>query len=134
MDDMNKRTAQYVQVRDALKRLAEEYDAKKKPLQDLLDRLEGKISSFLDANGVDSIKTESGTAYRSTRYSASLADPDAFMRYVVDNQQFDLLDRRANVTAVKAFVKKNNALPPGVNMSATQTLGVRRGGAKEKDE
>jgi len=56
------------------------------------------------------------------------------MDYVTTNKLFDLLDRRANTTAVKAFVKKNNQLPPGCNLSAVETVGVRRPGAAKDDE
>jgi hypothetical protein len=48
------------------------------------------------------------------------------MRYVIANQKFELLDRRANVTAVKEFVKENKEQPPGCNLSAVETVGVRR--------
>jgi hypothetical protein len=52
------------------------------------------------------------------------------MKYVIDNNLFDLLDRKANVTAVKDHVKEKGALPPGVNLSAIETVGVRRPSAK----
>jgi hypothetical protein len=38
------------------------------------------------------------------------------MDYVIANAAYDLLDRKANVTAVTEFIKENNA-PPGVNFS-----------------
>jgi len=48
------------------------------------------------------------------------------MKFVVDNNKFELLDRRANATAVKDYVAANNVLPPGCNLSAICTVGVRR--------
>jgi hypothetical protein len=59
-----------------------------------------------------------------------LADPEAFMKYVIDNQAFDMLDRKANVTAVKEYVQETGALPPGVNLSSIKTIGVRRASGK----
>ena len=126
-EDVNKRVGQYVQVRDALKRLDEEHDAKRKPLVELQQILSGKLQEALTANNAYSLKTEAGTCYISTRYTASLADPDAFMTYVTATRSFDLLDRRANATAVKEYIGKYNSLPPGCNLNAIQTVGVRRG-------
>lgn len=127
VEDAEKRIRQYVQVRDVLKRLDEEHDAKRKPLVELQQILSGKLQEALTANNATSLKTEAGTCYISTRYTTSLADPDAFMKHVIANGDFDLLDRRANATAVKEYVGKNNSLPPGCNLNAIQTVGVRRG-------
>ncbi len=126
-EDVNKRVGQYVQVRDALKRLDEEHDAKRKPLVELQQILSGKLQEALTANNATSLKTEAGTCYISTRYTASLADPDAFMTFVISNKDFDLLDRRANATSCKEYTAKHNHPPPGVNLNAISTVGVRRG-------
>ena len=125
-ENMNKRVGQYIAVRDALKRIDEKYDAERKPLLEIQEILSGMMQAFLDANKVDNAKTQHGTFYRSTRYTASLADPDVFMKFVIANNKFDLIDRRANATAVKTFVETNNQLPPGCNLNAVQTIGVRR--------
>ena len=129
-EDMNKRTMQYIQIRDALKRVDEKYDAERKPLLEIQEQLAGIIRSFMDTNKLDNLKTAAGTCYTSTRYTASLADPQAFMDFVIRTGKFELMDRRANSTAVKDFVEENNHLPTGCNLNAVQTLGVRRPGAK----
>lgn len=123
---VDQRVGQYIQVRDALKALEEEYEKKKQPLVEVQNLLNGWLMDFLDKAGADSIKTAAGTCYLSTRYTASLADPDAFMKHVIENNRFELLDRRANATAVKDYVKEHGQLPPGANLSAMKTLGVRR--------
>ena len=84
----------------------------------------------METAGADNIKTPHGTCYNSTRYTASLADPDAFMTFVRDNNYYDLIDRKANVTACRDHVKEKGALPPGVNLSAIKTVGVRRASGK----
>lgn len=125
-EDMDKRVSQYVQIRDALKRLEDEYETKRKPLLQLQERLSGRLRTFLETNKLENLKTASGTCYISTRYTASLADPDVFMRFVIANEKFELLDRRANATAVKDYVNDHGALPPGANLNGIQTVGVRR--------
>lgn len=125
-EDLAKRVKQYVQVRDVLKRLEDEYNKKRAPLLEVQSLLSGILEHALDQNNAENVKTEHGTFYRSTRYTANLADPDAFMQYVIDNNKFELLDRRANATAVRAFAEKEKSLPPGCNLNAIRTVGVRR--------
>jgi len=133
-DDMEKRTRQFIEVRDEIKRVEDETKAKLKPLKELQEILAGRIQAFMTANNLENLKTAAGTCYVTSRTTASLADPEAFMTYVMQNQAFDLMDRRANVTAVKAFVQKHKGLPPGCNLSTIETVGVRRAGAVTSDD
>lgn len=123
---VDKRVGQYIQVRDKLKEMDKEYEERRKPLLDLQNSLSGWMMEFLEKTGGTSIKTKLGTVYLSLRYSASLADPDLFMNFVIENKMYDLLDRRANSTACKDYVTEKGTLPPGVNLSALKTVGVRR--------
>lgn len=134
MEDIEKRTAQFVKLRDEIKRLDDEHKAKVKPLKDVLERLTGVILTFMNENNLQNAKTAAGTVHRTHRSQASLADPDAFMNYVIEKRAFELLDRKANTTAVKEFVKEHKALPPGCNLSTIETLGVRRGAEATTDE
>lgn len=122
----DEQVAAYIECRDLLKALDEAHAARKKPLLDLQERLEGWLQAFMEKSQAEAIKTKHGTAYTSTRYTASLADPQAFMQFVIANQKFDLLDRRANSTAVKDYVQENSALPPGCNLNAIVSVNVRR--------
>lgn len=133
-EDMEKRTQQFIDVRDALKRLDDEYKEKRKPLLKIQELLSGRMQAFMSANNLENLRTKAGTCYTSVRRTASLADPAAFMNFVIETNQFELLDRRANSTAVQDFVKKNKVLPPGCNLSSIETLGVRRGNGEKDDE
>jgi len=127
---VDKRVSQYIQVRDAIAKAKEKHEAELKPLVDLQNLLTGWLQEFMDTAGAENVKTSHGTCYQSTRYTASLADPEAFMAFVKSTSQYDLLDRKANVTAVKDYVAEHNTLPPGVNLSAIKTVGVRRATGK----
>jgi hypothetical protein len=122
---VDKRVGQYIQIRNALKKIDDEYEAKRKPLVELQQMLSGWMQAFLTKANADSVKTAHGTCYQSTRYTASLADPEAFMNFVIANQAYDLLDRKANATACRDYAAEHKNLPPGVNMSAVKTVGVR---------
>lgn len=124
------RLQQYIKMRDILKQEEEAYEKRIAETKAVKDLLEGWLQQFLDSAGVTSVKTDHGTVYATTRYSASLADPDAFMKFVVDTNQLELLDRKANVTAVRDYVNEHKQLPPGVNLSARTSVNVRRAADK----
>lgn len=127
-DDLELQISNFIWVRDALAKVDKQWEDERADLVSMKERLEGRIHKFLrDHNITGSVKTQAGTAYTSTKYTASLADPKAFMDYVVNTGQFDLLERRASVTAVKQFIEDNNGqLPAGCNISSHTSLRVRR--------
>lgn len=121
------RINQYIAIRDKLKELDEKQKKEREPLALTLEKLGGWITEFLTVAGVESVKTQHGTAYMTTRSTASLEDPDAFMRHVIGTEAWELLDRRANTPACRDFAEQNGgALPPGVKITSIATVGVRR--------
>jgi deoxyribose-phosphate aldolase len=122
----------YIAVRAKIEETKERHKKELEEAVDLQKELTGKITDFLAQHGVDSVKTSMGTAYSSVKYSASLEDPDLFMKYVIETKDWDLLDRKANVTACRAYVDEHSKLPPGVKLSSIETLGVRSPTGKAK--
>jgi hypothetical protein len=122
---LEKRIAQYVEVRLKIREVTARHEEELKPLIDLHNDLTAWLIEMLDAAGAKSIKTNQGTIYQNTRYTASTTDPKAFMDYVISNNAFDLLDRKADPTAVRDFIEQHESEPPGVQLSAIRTVGVR---------
>lgn len=123
IDDL---VAQMVKVRDKLKEADDAHKAKTKVARDYKEALEGKLLSKLNEVGGESVKTSSGTVYRTTRRSATIADGDAFRQFVIGNEAFDMVDWKANANAVDDFIKSEGSPPPGVNFTTAFTVGVRR--------
>jgi hypothetical protein len=121
------RVEQYVKIRDKIRDLEKAHDDTIKPYKDALEGLNALLLQHLQELGVESARTSSGTVYRSNKTSASVADPAAFFDFVLANKTFDLLDKRANKTAVTDYVKDTGSPPPGVNYTVSQVVGVRRG-------
>jgi hypothetical protein len=106
--------------------LNDEHKIKMKPFNETLEQLNSILLAHLNSLNGNSVATDAGTVYRTEKKSASLADAQAFMDFVIAHQAYDLLDRKANVTAVEEYIKGNYAPPPGVNFSSTFVAGVRR--------
>lgn len=122
---------EYVQTRDEVKRQEEAFKEKVKPLRERMEKLNNALLQGLHEVGTNSVNTDAGTAYIKSKVNVSLADPGAFMQFVKDTSAFELLDRKANSTAVQAYLSEHGSLPPGVNYSVFQDVGVRRGKSTE---
>lgn len=124
--DMNKRVDQYVKLRDKIKEIKDRHKDELKPYNEAMEQLEAMFLDHLNNTGSDRIGTSAGTVYRTEKKVASLADKTAFWTYVVTHADWDMLDYKANPTAVAEYVEANKTLPPGVNYTVTQTVGIRR--------
>ena len=116
----------YVKVRDKIK--AEEMALKERmgPFQQLRAEIEAEIMTRSVAEGVDSFKSELGTAYISSRSDASVADRDALLEYVRENDLWHLLKISANPAGVREYMEETKEAVPGVNFSVTKTVGFRK--------
>jgi hypothetical protein len=128
MVDIAGRVAQYIALRDKINAIKDEHKKILEPYNDALDKLNEVLLSHLNEIKSDSASVNGiGTVYRTAKASASLADAQAFMDFVIENQTWDLLDRKANVTAVQDYMQEHaGELPPGVNFSRRFIAGVRR--------
>ena len=119
-------TDMYIKLRDTKKEKDEAHKLACAKIVAAMDKLEGALLEFLDANGVQNVASAAGTVYKSTQLSATVADKDAFMAFVKDTDQYEALDIKANKTFVKDYLDENQEAPPGVKVSQINTVGVQR--------
>lgn len=118
--------AKYIELRDELARMKGDYEAQAAPLKTAMDKIENYLLARANELGVDSFKTEHGTAYTSTRTSVKVADKDAFFTYVQEHSEWSLMEIRAAKTAVEQYVAANEEVPPGLDIVTERTLNVHR--------
>ena len=116
----------YIKMRDKKAQMKAEFDASVAPLNEKMEKLEAKLLDVFNKTGMDSVKTEFGTAYTTTRVTASVADRDIFMTHVRENDDWALLEVRASKSAVEQYRENNNDLPPGISMREERVVNVRR--------
>lgn len=121
----------FVKLRDKIKEIKDKHEAELTPYKEAMDRLQGILLDHLNSIGADSVNTQHGTVHRTRKDSASVADMTAFWNWVVSQNDFDFVDRRANVTAVREYIEKHHQVVPGVNFSSTYIAGVRRATTKK---
>lgn len=120
------RVAQFVKLRDKIKEIKDRHAEELKPYAETLEKLNGVLLGHLQSVGAENVGTSAGTVYKTTKKSASVADMTAFWTYIVSQGDFDLLDKKANVTAVEAHIEEHGTPPPGVNYTTKEVVGVRR--------
>lgn len=116
----------YIELRDKKAELKHAYDEKAAKIDSVLDQIEGVLLKAFDTAGMDSAKTSAGTAYTSTKTTASVADKDSFMDYVKAHGEWHLLETRCSKTAVEQFKEVNGEVPPGVNWREERVVNIRR--------
>lgn len=116
----------YIALRDARALLDSAYKLKKAPLDAAMDKIEAAILAQFEASQIESVRTEGGTAYKSKKTSATVADWDLVLAYIKANDLWQMLEQRVSKKAVEEFVEAHSDLPPGINWREEVTINVRR--------
>ena len=89
-------------------------------------KLEAWIQAKSDETGVKSFKTDHGTAFLTTSDYASVANWDAVLAFVKENEAWDMLTRGVNKRSVRGYIDANKTVPDGVNFGTRIGVSVRR--------
>jgi phage host-nuclease inhibitor protein Gam len=117
----------YIKLRNKKAQMKAEFEAQTAPINEKLSQLEAKLMDTFNKTGVDSVKTEFGTAYTTTRTTASVADREVFMEHVKKHDDWGLMEVRAAKAAIEQFREANNdELPPGINVRVERVVNVRK--------
>jgi|TARA_Y100000310_G_scaffold21924_1_gene21149 hypothetical protein len=95
-------------------------------IKEKMHKLETWIQAKSDETGVKSFKTDHGTAFLTTSDFASVADWDAVLAFVKENDAYDMLTRGVSKRAVRGYIDANKAVPDGVNFGTKIGVSVRR--------
>lgn len=125
--DLDRLVSVYIKIRDKKSELAAEFNEKEKELDAKLDKLKAVLLEHCKETGVESVKTASGTFWRTQRKRFWTSDWEAMNRFVVDNEAVDLLEKRIHQGNMKQFLEENpDTLPPGLNADNAYSITVRR--------
>lgn len=123
---MDELVEQYIKMRDAKDKAKAKFTEKMAPLEEAMTKIEALLLQQFAALGVSSVTTPHGTAFKSTRTSATVADWDLCLDFVKSKELWQLLERRVSKQAVEEYKQEHSDLPPGVNWRAETTVNVRR--------
>ena len=130
---INKVIDTYLKLRGEKETLESKTKEKVKSIKEQMAKLEAYIKEQADEQGVDSFKTGNGTAFLTTTDFAQVADWDAVLEFIKDNEAYDLLEKRVSKRAVKGYIEEEKVVPSGVNYGTRIDINVRKPANKVED-
>lgn len=110
----------YMEFRAKKEEIEEEIKKKLEPIQTKMQMIEAALQKIMIEQGLKNLKSEYGTAYLSIVTSAKVVDRQALIDYVKSTDRWDVIDIRANKTAIK---EEENL--PGVEVVKTLQTRIR---------
>ena len=123
----------YLKYRNKKEALEAEIKDQVKELKDKMAKLEAWIKTKADAEGVTSFKTAHGTAFVTTNDYANVADWDAVLAFVKENEAYDMLEKRVSKNGVRGYIDEHKTVPSGVNYGTRIDVNVRKPANKIED-
>ena len=118
--------ATYMKLRGQKEAVEAEVKEKVSVIKAKMEKLEAWIKEQADAQGVTSFKTKHGTAFLTTTDFATVADWDAMLTFVRENDAYDMLEKRVSKTAVRGYIEQTKTVPPGVNYGTRLDVNIRK--------
>lgn len=126
-EDIDKLVRVFIKIRDAKAEIAREAKEKEDELEEKLHKIRKALLNYCKENEVESVRTESGTFFRSIKSRYTTSDWASMNKFILDNQAVELLDKRINQGNMKQFLEENpDLLPPGLNIDREYAVTVRR--------
>jgi hypothetical protein len=123
----------YMKLRDQKAAIEGEVKERVADLKAKMEKLEAFLKTQMDAQGLTSFKSDYGTAFLTTTDYANVADWDAVLDFIRDNEAFDMLEKRVSKIAVRGYIEANKAVPPGVTYGTKLEVNIRKPGAKAEE-
>lgn len=123
----------YMKLRDQKAAIEARAKDEVSTLKAKMEKLEAYLKAQMDAQGLTSFKSDYGTAFLTTTDYANVADWDAVLNFIRENDAFDMLEKRVSKIAVRSYIEQSKAVPPGINYGTKLEVNVRKPGAKSED-
>lgn len=122
---------QYNETKTFLDGQIKAFDEYAKPFKEKLETIRNQLLAIANSQGLDSLSTEFGTAYKSTILNLKIDNRDAYLQFVTQNwNEYGnaMLQCGATKEAVKEYMDRNSGQPPpGINISWFTRMNVNRG-------
>lgn len=122
---LDQMVSKYVQLRNKLAGIAKRQKEETAPYNVALATLENWMLGALNASGMDSARTQHGTAYKSTHTSTKVTNWSETLAWIQEKEAWDLLEARVSKTAAEAIMTETQQPIPGVSVTRETTLNVR---------
>lgn len=116
----------YVTKRDRLKAWMKKRSEEEERRKGDLAKIEAWLLEKSNMLGVDSFKTESGTAYKQLTEHFRISNWESFVEYIKRTGNFQVLEKRVAKLATKEIRDTTGELPNGIDVFSEYTIHVLR--------
>lgn len=133
MADVKRAVKVFLALRDKMDALKKAHKEELKELKEKQTQLGMYIQKAMDEQGVESMKTEGGTAYKTKKDSVTVQTKAEFMQFILDRIEEEGVDglyyltSAASKNAIKEWMDEHNDTPPpGIKYDQFYEVQVRR--------
>lgn len=117
----------YIKMRDKRAELKKRYEEQDGVIKADMEVIEQQLLKICKDTGVNSFRTDAGTAIRSSKTYYWTSDWEAMHELVIKQQRPDLLERRISQSTMKEYLEHHpNDIPAGLNVESKYIVIVRR--------
>jgi hypothetical protein len=124
---LEKLTRIYIKMRDKKYEVVHEMEEQISKIEADMKTVKVAILQHMKDSGVESLRTNSGTVYRTVKTTYSTSDWESMHKFILEHGVPELLEKRLQQTNMRAFLEENpELLPPGLNSNAEYSVTIRR--------
>jgi len=120
----------YMKLRDEKAAIEAEIKERVDKIKADMAKLEAFLKAKMDADGLTSFKSEHGTAFLTTTDFANIEDWDAVLKFIREEEAYDMLEKRVSKTAVRGYIDANKEVPPGIRYGTKLDVNIRKPAAR----
>jgi hypothetical protein len=124
---LEKLTRIYIKMRDKKAELEAELENQVGKLENDMGTVKAAILNHMKSLGVESLRTDAGTVYRTVRTKYSTSDWESMGKFILEHGVPELLEKRIQQTNMRVFLEENpDLLPPGLNSNMEYSVTIKR--------
>jgi hypothetical protein len=118
--------AAYLTLRTHKEQMIDRHKLELAPINNQMNKCLLYIQQQLQSMGLTNLKGKSGIAFLQQEVTVKVEDWQTFYSWVKSNNAEMFLEHRACKSVVQEYAAANDSLPPGVNMSSSVEVRVRK--------
>jgi hypothetical protein len=124
---LEKLTRIYIKMRDKKAELETELENQVGKLENDMGTVKTAILNHMKSLGVESLRTDAGTVYRTVRTKYTTSDWESMGKFILEHGVPELLEKRIQQTNMRVFLEENpDLLPPGLNSNMEYSVTIKR--------
>lgn len=118
--------AAVIRLRDSKDALKKKHTEELAPMNTQIEKLEAWLLDKLIRDGAQNFKASTGVAFQQEVSSVTAPDFGVTLEWIVENERWDMLEKRVAKTVVLEHIAETGETPPGLEIKRAVEVRVRR--------